>query len=770
MSLELLYTSATAGLRQGSRGFCTVLSTTGMPANLAQRLEMLSGYRHVFSPQDDQAAKNPISYSHVRIRMGGKSSSVLSRVASYGTDYSGRTNKLAHHVAIDPHEQSPAGPAWLLAHGNIMRSEWAGQTQTPPSGPPIPQQQQSPRVCQTWDVMTGDAGWGGYVADAMSGAATKPLWIIFDLSQSQSLLTLLDESIALLPESSRWSATFSTYYTNLPPEIDCRVRCVLAGTEEARLATARGTVIDLTANRPLAAHTELVELARTGHRSPRTPPLEVTAHAATATTLAIADEPPDFNSELDDLRLLPASVRADVSGATRTHGPPPPRPVCAKKKLPLILATVAIVLFVLASGASVYAIKRYANLLLPLDVDQAKTSSVGGNTDKERILNVGDSTKPYGDAEPSAGESKKDDVPIKAVSGTAMLDDTDAQPAGEIAASVAPAMADQAEVTGGDETTKEASESDSKNPDAVDEDQHVQSSAVQEGAAGNAGNLTAPVDHANERNIHEDVIQLRYLLTGVKNSHVSGEKKVKIDASEIHAATSVKFDKKATFKLINIGEKIFPQEFPSSFMFVKLESVDSMTAITIGYDASLAYTKKEPRTKFDETCLKLLELIKKLPERKSFVSDWKQVSLTSLSESKIDTVRKEKIIECNRIQNELSTLVDKLTLQNITNQSSEQLSGFLSTLDTLAENVEIMPVAEPTISHRREDVRLLKDLCDDIVGVLKELTSPQKLGLIAIYFRGSSGKPGKIGDGADREDKVVSINPEFALVLETETK
>ncbi len=100
MSQELLYTSAPRGLKPGSSGFCTVASTQGMAAPLASALESLSAYRHVFRPGDPQVHRNPIAYSHVRLNAGGRTYCVLSRVADYGQDYSGRTNKLAHHVAL----------------------------------------------------------------------------------------------------------------------------------------------------------------------------------------------------------------------------------------------------------------------------------------------------------------------------------------------------------------------------------------------------------------------------------------------------------------------------------------------------------------------------------------------------------------------------------------------------------------------------------------------------------------------------------------------
>jgi len=63
MTQEILYTSAPAGLKPGSRGFCTVVATEGMAKNLAQTLESLSVYRHFFPPHDPNVHLNPANYS-----------------------------------------------------------------------------------------------------------------------------------------------------------------------------------------------------------------------------------------------------------------------------------------------------------------------------------------------------------------------------------------------------------------------------------------------------------------------------------------------------------------------------------------------------------------------------------------------------------------------------------------------------------------------------------------------------------------------------------
>lgn len=93
---ELIYTSAPQGLKPGSSGFTTVASTAGMASNLANLLESLSGYRHLADPGTAGAKQNPVIFSHLKGRVGGRNLNILSRIADAGLDYSGRTNKLAH--------------------------------------------------------------------------------------------------------------------------------------------------------------------------------------------------------------------------------------------------------------------------------------------------------------------------------------------------------------------------------------------------------------------------------------------------------------------------------------------------------------------------------------------------------------------------------------------------------------------------------------------------------------------------------------------------
>ena len=116
---ELIFTSSERGLQIGKSGFCTVASTPDMAPNLMRMLESLSGYRHLFTPGSPEAAKNPVVYSFLQVKVGGEQKHVLSRVTDAGIDYSGRSNKLAHHIALPEKSDKAGSPTRICWTSNI---------------------------------------------------------------------------------------------------------------------------------------------------------------------------------------------------------------------------------------------------------------------------------------------------------------------------------------------------------------------------------------------------------------------------------------------------------------------------------------------------------------------------------------------------------------------------------------------------------------------------------------------------------------------------
>ncbi len=291
MSQELIYTSAPRGLKPGSRGFCTVLSTQGMPAPLATTLEGLSAYRPLFPPADSRAGTNPVVWSHLKVSAIGRTLHVLSRIADSGLDYSNRANKLAHHLIVDPSELLPAGPASLLMTSGVMRTSWNDEPRVVPARPVRQSNQASSGICTAWQTVTGDAGWAGVLAEAFLADPERLAIILFQ--PGQNILPLFEESISLLPAEQRWNVTFSTYFTSLAPGVKCGWRAMIHDSKEAHesLRQVNALRIDLTRGRlGPAAGGKLVDAARTGVRADQpTRRVPVTTTGATREEIEFAE-------------------------------------------------------------------------------------------------------------------------------------------------------------------------------------------------------------------------------------------------------------------------------------------------------------------------------------------------------------------------------------------------------------------------------------------------------------------------------------------------
>ena len=349
MSLELVHTSAPKGLGPASSGFCTVAATGGMSRQFMMRLEALSGYQFHFSLSDPQANQNPVNYAHTRISVGGQTHSVLSRIGFAGADYSGRTNKVAHHVMLERGEALPQGPAWMLMTQGVFIAAWNREPGNLPRRSPwtaVAGQPRPPEPATTWAAMTGDAGWGGLLAKAVRESPKTLAFVVF--RPGQELLPLFEESMALLPPEERWQVCFATYYTSLATGSECHWRGILAGSpaakELARFPNA--TVIDLTAPLGAAPDNPYTEAARAGRtlpplRGPERPRIQVVErapHPAAAVAASVGEELESAAWALEMDRSAPAVDRAAFAPA-----PAPPRR--RSVLVPVLAATCAFLIF-----------------------------------------------------------------------------------------------------------------------------------------------------------------------------------------------------------------------------------------------------------------------------------------------------------------------------------------------------------------------------------------------------------------------------------------
>ena len=112
MAKEVIVTSATRGIKPGRSGFQVVMRTRGMRDDLTSAIERLSEYRHIHA---QGSGRNPILYAHKVLTTSEGIYSVLIQTVDAGNDFSSRSNKLSHCVALDKTEvaarikSTPAG-------------------------------------------------------------------------------------------------------------------------------------------------------------------------------------------------------------------------------------------------------------------------------------------------------------------------------------------------------------------------------------------------------------------------------------------------------------------------------------------------------------------------------------------------------------------------------------------------------------------------------------------------------------------------------------
>ena len=91
---------------------------------------------------------------------------------------------------------------------------------------------------------------------------------------STPVMGLIHQAISLLPADQQWQYTFCTFYRQMPPNVDCQIRCVMQGSPEIELTrqSSNNVLIDLT--KPLGKSlSHWAQNARTGTLIEGQPPV-----------------------------------------------------------------------------------------------------------------------------------------------------------------------------------------------------------------------------------------------------------------------------------------------------------------------------------------------------------------------------------------------------------------------------------------------------------------------------------------------------------------
>lgn len=238
---ELINTSLPNGLIAGTHGFATAAMTRNLPDGLRVRLEQLSAYTHRTSVHDESYLRqNPVNWQHLILPKGEH---VVSCILPAPFDYTGRTNRLAHHFCFTRDEFPRNGAATVIRlASDALTAAWTGEARwlvgdaalaarlaaDAPADPAT--------AAPHWEQLLG-SGAGLEMAKRVAQFVCENLHtpgksLAFRVdaetdADGRRLLGLFADVISLLPQQMRRDVTFSTYAAALPT--GCPV-CFVAST------------------------------------------------------------------------------------------------------------------------------------------------------------------------------------------------------------------------------------------------------------------------------------------------------------------------------------------------------------------------------------------------------------------------------------------------------------------------------------------------------------------------------------------------------------
>jgi hypothetical protein len=203
MALQLVYTSAPRLLEAGRTGFGTVARHRAAGGLLMAAVERVSQFGR-------SAGQNPrrVVFSHRILHAGASSHHVFSCIRDAGSDYTGRTSHLAHHLIADAREARAAAEAGLTPADILRQMRWRSSWNEAPRFFE-PEEEVSltsfrpMRAPGAWERLTRNA------AHALLPGQSQRCLLL--LPGEEGALDLFSESLATLAELPAWLVTFTTH-------------------------------------------------------------------------------------------------------------------------------------------------------------------------------------------------------------------------------------------------------------------------------------------------------------------------------------------------------------------------------------------------------------------------------------------------------------------------------------------------------------------------------------------------------------------------------
>ncbi len=202
---EMVSAHVSRGLFNGTSGFCPVAATKGMPRDLIQLLADL-GKRQYDTAVANKALGREM-YCHLPINVKGRRLHLVSRGIQLPGDNQARLQYIVHQLLLENVRDLSGGPAWLLANDQVWINQWNIDPQFLESRT-IESSVLSPRICETWTRVAGDAGWAGMALEAWQ--RRKPFVLVISPDKpTRPIIDMLVEAQSLMDPQIRWEIPIS---------------------------------------------------------------------------------------------------------------------------------------------------------------------------------------------------------------------------------------------------------------------------------------------------------------------------------------------------------------------------------------------------------------------------------------------------------------------------------------------------------------------------------------------------------------------------------
>jgi hypothetical protein len=203
MAWQLIYTSAPRLLEAGRTGFGTVARHRAVSGMLAAAVERFSQFARL--PGHDPRR---VVHAHRILIVGPSTYHVLSCLQDAGSDYTGRTNHIAHHLIAEPREIRALSASGLTPADVLLSMTWRTSWNEAPRyldpSEEINLSSFSPLDSHAWASVTGDPASAGIL---WSREAERGCYLF--LPSGISGLELFRESLLVEPAQS-WQTRFTT--------------------------------------------------------------------------------------------------------------------------------------------------------------------------------------------------------------------------------------------------------------------------------------------------------------------------------------------------------------------------------------------------------------------------------------------------------------------------------------------------------------------------------------------------------------------------------